>query len=267
MAIAGKVAITPGYEWSADVNYDKLVVVTFGNNVYLSTKPSTGIEPTNEEYWMLLIENVTAEDLENIINGTTPVAKAKDADTLDGKHAEDFLSSGGGTVIGDITIEKSGQPRFFVRNPDIDRFAQFYMNEGGQVGIFNSLISETVTKNTTTLILDPATTENLANLLRVTRAGIVYNVLHTGNKPTGTYTGNGSATSRTIATGGIGTMLYLRATGYSAIVLESGAIVLKSDGTAQYIPYQQATFKTGKLTLKTDGILNANGTVVTYTVH
>lgn len=98
MAIAGKVAITPGYEWSASVAYDKLVVVTYNNNVYLSTKANTGIEPTNEEYWMLLIENVTAEDLEelqttveSILNGTTSVGDSK---LLEGLTAKEVCASG-----------------------------------------------------------------------------------------------------------------------------------------------------------------------------
>lgn len=96
MAIAGKVATTPGYEWSDSVAYDKLVVVTYNNNVYLSTQPSTDIEPTNTEYWMLLIENVTAEQYEAIVNGTTKVGKASTADSatnasqLGGKSASEY---------------------------------------------------------------------------------------------------------------------------------------------------------------------------------
>lgn len=79
MAIAGKVAITLGGEWSESTAYEKLVMVTYNKNAYVSRKPSTGILPTNEEYWMLTIENVTAEDLSELqavtdalISGTTP---------------------------------------------------------------------------------------------------------------------------------------------------------------------------------------------------
>ena len=51
-------------------------------------------------------------------------------------------------------------------------------------------------------------------------------LLHTGNKPTGTYTGNGSATGRTIAVGGIGNCLMVRRVSSEdfAIVTESGYI-------------------------------------------
>ena len=45
-----------------------------------------------------------------------------------------------------------------------------------------------------------------------------YPVLHTGNKPTGTYTGNGSATQRYINTGGIGDSILIQGNGYETIV-------------------------------------------------
>ena len=52
------------------------------------------------------------EKLKEIEDGTTTVAKATDADTLDGKHASDFLSITGGTVessaLAPITIKRTG---------------------------------------------------------------------------------------------------------------------------------------------------------------
>ena len=53
-----------------------------------------------------------------------------------------------------------------------------------------------------------------------------YQLLHTGNKPSGTYTGNGSATGRTVAVGGIGNCLMVRRVSSEdlAIVTESGYI-------------------------------------------
>ena len=56
MAIAGRVAIVPKGDWISTVKYDKLDLVRFGKNAYVAKKPSTNIEPTNTEYWMLSIE-------------------------------------------------------------------------------------------------------------------------------------------------------------------------------------------------------------------
>lgn len=53
-----------------------------------------------------------------------------------------------------------------------------------------------------------------------------YELLHTGNKPSGSYTGNGDATGRTISVGGIGNCLMVRRVSSEdfAIVTESGYI-------------------------------------------
>jgi hypothetical protein len=87
MAIAGRVAIVPKGEYSNAVTYDKLDLVMFNNDAYVAKKASTGIEPTNDEYWMLILNNVVAEDLEKIIDGTTPVGNAN---KLGGKGASEY---------------------------------------------------------------------------------------------------------------------------------------------------------------------------------
>lgn len=57
MAIAGKVAITSRGEWTDAAAYTKLDFVKHGNASYVARKASTGIEPPNEEYWMLSLDN------------------------------------------------------------------------------------------------------------------------------------------------------------------------------------------------------------------
>ncbi len=87
-------------------------------------------------------------------------------------------------------------------------------------------------------------------------------LLHTGNKPTGTYTGNGSATERTINVGGIGDVLYVKNANNFAIVSTSGAIVANDSGVTR-LSKEEAFFANGVLTLKTTN--NAlNGNLATY---
>ena len=100
MAIAGKVAITPGGEWSDSIAYDKLVVVTYNNDLYLSKKANTGVTPTDTENWQLLIKNVTQEQYDNIINGTTTVGNAN---KLGGKGASEYVSV---VVLNEPILEK-----------------------------------------------------------------------------------------------------------------------------------------------------------------
>jgi|GEM_PF-2863558 len=187
--------------------------------------------------------------------------------TADGTNAFNGTASGnlsnkGGIVNGNITLDAGSYVTAYKANRTQSDGSVY----GAQIwgGADKSALIGLYNADTNSVISFLAIHEND---IKVSFNDSQKTIFHSGNKPTGSYTGNGDASERVIETGGIGTMLYLRATAYSAIVLESGAIVLKSDGTIQYIPYQQTTFKNGKLTLKTDGVLNTNGTVFTYTVH
>ena len=100
MAVAGKVAITLSTEnggaWSAGVTYDRLVAVKHNNNLYISRKTVTNVEPPNNEFWFLALEGYSGEDVQSlidrmndIITGTQQVGNAK---TLDGHGASYFAT-------------------------------------------------------------------------------------------------------------------------------------------------------------------------------
>lgn len=89
-----------------------------------------------------------------------------------------------------------------------------------------------------------------------------YNILHTGNKPSGSYTGNGSATERSIAMVGAighavlvwsnnGAIIITRVGGFGTKVLDYGACHFEGDYT------KIAT---------TDSLLNASGDTYHYQV-
>lgn len=57
MAIAGRVAIVPKGDWSADATYKRLDAVTYNNALFIAKKEvSVGILPTNIEYWMKALD-------------------------------------------------------------------------------------------------------------------------------------------------------------------------------------------------------------------
>ena len=88
-------------------------------------------------------------------------------------------------------------------------------------------------------------------------------LLHTGNKPTGTYTGNGSSEKRQIAVnaGGYCALLVHNDNGFM-IVSTKGAIGIESGGTVRTLPYNKAQFWGTNLEMWTDdNILNASGKV------
>lgn len=95
--------------------------------------------------------------------------------------------------------------------------------------------------------------------------GANYSFLHTGNKPTGTYTGNGDATSRTVSTGGIGSVLAVYGGGAMCIVTSSGVMGGSNGGSTGN--YGAASFANGILTISTDNaMLNKSNTTYTYQV-
>ena len=89
-------------------------------------------------------------------------------------------------------------------------------------------------------------------------------VLHTGNKPSGSYTGNGSSTERTIATGGIGKccMVY-GGTGEVAYLVPIGAF-FQTNGAATFT--SDVWFDNGVIYLRNAYIINMNGITYNYQV-
>lgn len=90
--------------------------------------------------------------------------------------------------------------------------------------------------------------------------------LHTGNKPSGTYTGNGSAVARTIQTGGLGNVVEIHSSNGSAIINPVNGLCYSSAGVSVVAP-TESQFVDGVLTLATTNEkLNANGVTYHYQV-
>lgn len=77
MAIAGRVAIVPKGDWSADATYKRLDAVTYNNTLYFAKKEvPTGTATSNTEYWS-----------KSIVGGASAIATTEDAGVVkpDGK--------------------------------------------------------------------------------------------------------------------------------------------------------------------------------------
>lgn len=64
MAVAGKVAITPKGEYVDGTVYDRLDTVVYNGNLYLAKKASSNVLPTDEEYWMLMVDLLSKLDVD-----------------------------------------------------------------------------------------------------------------------------------------------------------------------------------------------------------
>lgn len=77
MAIAGRVAIVPKGDWSAETEYKRLDEVTYNNTMFIAKKAvPKGTLPTNAEYWS-----------KSIVGGVGAIAKPEEAGIVkpDGK--------------------------------------------------------------------------------------------------------------------------------------------------------------------------------------
>lgn len=77
MAIAGRVAIVPKGDWSADATYKRLDAVTYNNTLYFAKKEvPAGTATSNTEYWS-----------KSIVGGASAIATTEDAGAVkpDGK--------------------------------------------------------------------------------------------------------------------------------------------------------------------------------------
>lgn len=92
-------------------------------------------------------------------------------------------------------------------------------------------------------------------------------VLHTGNKPSGSYTGNGSATSRTITHGGIGTFVAVWSTNGFMVLSPIGGFGQYGITPVNLTAGAVGTTGNGSFLLATThAALNANGVTYYYQV-
>ena len=86
MAIAGRVAIVPKGDWSADATYKRLDAVTYNNTLYFAKKDvPAGTATKNTEYWS-----------RSIVGGAGAIATKEDAGTV--KPADGLTVAEDGTL-------------------------------------------------------------------------------------------------------------------------------------------------------------------------
>lgn len=86
MAIAGRVAIVPKGDWSADATYKRLDAVTYNNTLYFAKKDvPAGTATNNTEYWS-----------RSIVGGAGAIATKEDAGTV--KPADGLTVAEDGTL-------------------------------------------------------------------------------------------------------------------------------------------------------------------------
>ena len=115
--VAGKVALTFDVDWIAEKPYDRLVAVRYNDNCYISKKESTGIEPTNEEYWFLAVKggaSVATTEKAGIVKPDGITIMIDEDGTIRSAGMTDIpiasSESLGGVIVGDgIEVDENGK--------------------------------------------------------------------------------------------------------------------------------------------------------------
>lgn len=172
------------------------------------------------------------------------------------------FSKSGGTISGNLGISTNAPYILFSNTSEsATQVGYMQLSDNGRLIFINRDKSDSA--KTTQLSLYPDTT-SLNEVFRLYASGKSHIIFGTHNKPTGTYTGNGSATSRTIATGAIGNNVLIESTNGCAI-LTGNCWIGWTPTSAKYGMYSTAHGNNGTITLATsDALLNANGVEYRY---
>ena len=342
MATAGRILIIPRGGYSSTTQYEPLDMVLHGNDSWVCKKNAKGIEPTdvNSEYW----HRFTNYDG---ILGTADISAIGDG-TVKGaikEHDSKFLPLTGGTLSGDLTIQKFNNGRALFQKShsetvdygaymcdfdssgkeaninvrasinDIKNMVRFtYDKKDGNVKSYNlfgehnkDLMAESFlpltggtlsgllwtqngfgfiggsasvlqlganpvannsSNNRNIEIYNRTARTDEATALRLNSGSKGYNIFGEHNKPSGSYTGNGSATKRTINIGGIGNFLLISASNTINIASEYGCMSFNTAGSVMgYLNADAVNFREGVLTIATDNAgVNYSGIPYKYQV-
>lgn len=292
MESAGRILLMPKGEYSASETYAMLDMVNHSGASWVCKKDCTGQTPSdsNTEFWQRF---GTAVDLSNYFKNTGGTVNGNVIVQTNGDTYRDFILKGasktvllrmfddgtfhfhdqtnnknifmnykdgtntfngtasgnlpntGGKLTGDLSIAKhnNGSTKFIKNHSaSADYGTRIYdiSADGKQAGFGWSAGSKT-----------PWFVDN---------TGKESELLHTGNKPAGSYTGNGDATARQINVGGVGETLRIANSVLGiAFVTKQGAHCITEDGTL-ILPPSECKFENGTLTMATKAsIVNSNG--------
>lgn len=226
------------------------------------------IETMLNDNWDKIDEKLEKLPVQNgglyINSETTEEDKAEAQEAL--KEIGGFLPLDGSVPMsGTLNVNKTNDPRIQLRNTTTGSVGVINSSDSDYVGFTNYFASN----DQTLLKLRRRSTAGLNESLQLVFDNAkAYDIFGKHNKPSGSYTGNGSATSRMIEIGGIGNAVIVICTANStALIITASGAFGKTGGSTGYFSYDTVHFTNGIITIaSTDGSLNASGKNYTYQV-
>ena len=247
--------------------------------------------------------NELSDLIQEIINGTTQVGNAK---TLDGFSANTNGKKGIVSIVDDYGVMEVGRAIDFHTADGQDFAVRLYITDDGKIQISDSngngtyvgtlsdlanylpLTGGTVANNNYVPLVVKNNSNDGGTWLRFDYSNEAlgylgfgskdvllfktggqtanHNILHTGNKPTGTYTGNGSAEQRVINIGGIGDVALVTSMYGTALVSASGGFASDVE-TITPFSSEFCFVQNGNMCMNSvDDRLNRDGVTYTYRV-
>ena len=206
------------------------------------------------------------DDISGIGNGTV---KGAIVDLEEKKaNADNYLPLTGGTLSGNVEIKKASNPLINLIGETVGHKGAMEMGRTGILWLDNLIMSS---GSGASVFIKPLENTAIYDLLGLTvrksNGTTNYRIFGEHNKPKGSYTGNGSATSRQVSIGGIGELLYISGYGNNAIVGSQGGVWWNAAGQTGATKGGEVTFANGILYLSNiSSAYNASGAVYGYQV-
>lgn len=225
-----------------------------GNNAMKDWVNNTFIPEVEKEIKASRLENLPEHAHTHAQDGRDPITPASI-----GAHPDTWMptaadvgavSNAGGTMTGTLTLSPTGAIGY----------TQFYKNASENFDYGTILADRDGVSKLFGLKLDSA-----RSLAMITNGTSEYGILHTGNKPSGTFYGTGSTTERVINTGGIGMWCGVGGGAGEMAVVGGWGAFYRSGNSVVFTP--DITFSGGNLTYKTSDILNTAGYQYQYQVY
>ena len=161
----------------------------------------------------------------------------------------DFNSDGSVPMSGELTIV-SGKAKFGAAGDRVEITSKYDDSNSGRIIIRNPKYTGGLNYS-------------LQYILKKDNVEKGYNIFGEHNKTSGLYTGNGSATSRTIATGGIGNAILIWGNSCVCLACPLGCFYFAQSTSYEDYMQTDVTFKSGVLTIASTSVY-ANTSGVTY---
>lgn len=199
------------------------------------------------------IENIVNDFTSDATNKVASASTVKRLKALLDNIPNKYIPNTGGFIDGDVKV----------RNVD-NGYGEVSKNNSASDDYGTQLVD--VSKDGTTAKVVVSALLGLLNY--VDTEGNIRNIHHEGNKPFGSYTGNGTSTTRTIDTKGIGRLLLLYNKDNFNFVTPQGALSIDTSAKdMEWVDSTKVNFLNGTLTLNTLGeAFNINGKEYYYQV-